>query len=196
MSKQFKYFLMATLLLISAKGQANLLTNSNPGKVFEKVQTYNKVQTSIRGTTEDLTLVGAEIRTKKIVVHINVYVGEFFKNETTQAMRLTFLRDVDSNRIMEAFKSSLEVNKVDIKAAPVEAFLKAVDKSGESVKNSTLIIMGFAKDETTDTVVFQNSKGQPTQIDGPKGFAQQIFSIWLGTPSDDGLIKLQKAIKK
>lgn len=185
-----------TILISSIGANAGILQNKEPGKMIDKIQTYQSVETSIQGQAETLTLVGAATRTRKIIVHINVYVGEYFKNEKSQAIRLTFLRDVDSGRIVGAFEDSLKVNKVDMTKPGIKKFLDAVKKSGESTEKSTLVILGTTTAEGMDQVIFENGKGEVTTLVEGKGLASDIFSIWLGKASDDGLLELQKAIKK
>lgn len=195
-TKFWLYLALTGFFMTSYSANASLLKNKDPGKIIEKIQTYQSVEANLQGQATTLPLVGAAVRTRKILVHINVYVGEYFKNETAQAIRLTFLRDVDSKRIVGAFEDSLKVNNVDMNKPGIKKFLDAVSKSGESQEKSTLVIVGSKTADGTDQIIFENGRGEVTSITEATGLVADLFSIWLGKASDEGLLELQKAIKK
>lgn len=194
-TKNFVFFMAAMFAISTA--QAGLVTNSQPGATVESVQTYNLVQTSMRGQPEDLKLVGAGLRSKKLgFLKFKVYVAEYFKSENSQMIRLTFLRDVEAEKVEGAFIDSLKANSIDLNSAPIKSFLSAVKKASKATEKSTMTIMGFKKDSSTDSIIFEDAKGQSARIDAPAGFVNNIFSIWLGKASDEDLAELQKRFKQ
>ena len=138
-----------------------------------------------------LKLNGAGVRKKFI---IKVYVGALYveENATTadavikadavKQVRMTFLRGVDKDKILGAYKEGFEKNSKD-KMAELQAGL---DKLGGAIKDME------KGGEMTVTYV----PGQGTTIKQPAGsvtvegktFADALFRNWLGSdPADKGL---------
>ncbi|HEY8271624.1 MAG TPA: chalcone isomerase family protein, partial [Pseudobdellovibrionaceae bacterium] len=111
-------------------------------------------------------------------------------------MQLHFLRDVEGEKVQTSFKEALEVNKVDLKKPELQKFLEAVRIGGEAKKGKSLSILGSKKSDGSEVITYENSNSKIIAISGGPGFIQDIFSIWLGQPSDDGIEKLKADILK
>jgi len=194
--------LMTTLIFTSMGSQAQT--------------TLEGVNLSTAGLTKDgqkLSFVNAGLRSKKVVfVNVKVYVGEFLVGDTakfkkTEALKsiteaspaliqLHFLRDVDAEKVQSSFKEALEANKVDLKKPEILKFLDAVKTGGEAKKGKMLSILGVKKGDGSEVITYEDSNSKATTVSGGAGFIQEIFSIWLGTPSDDGVAKLKENLLK
>ncbi len=182
-----------------------MLTGSGAGKAIEGVSTSTSAKVSVQGRSSALSLVGAGLRYKKIAfIKPNVYVGEFFVDapakvqktaaavlgsldgEKTLAMRMTFVRNVDGEKISNGFKEALEENKVKLDAGPVKAFLEAVKSGGEAKDKKTLIVVG-EKLGAKEVVTYENAAGKAVSVEGGPGFVKEIFSMWFGKIDDSGL---------
>jgi hypothetical protein len=193
--------------------------------IFTTLATFAQTPAILEGVTlspsittregQKLQLVGAGLRNKKVMmINVRVYVAELFvgdlakfkKNpgealksvsEAQPAMiQLHFLRDVDAEKVQSSFKEALEANKVDLKKPEVQKFLEAVKTGGEAKKGKFLIVLGTKKADGTEVITYEDSNFKATTISGGAGFIQDIFSIWLGQPSDDGVAKLKADILK
>ncbi|MGZ3742977.1 MAG: chalcone isomerase family protein [Pseudobdellovibrionaceae bacterium] len=162
-----------------------------------------------------LHLVGAGLRNKKVLMlNVRVYVGEFFvadpakfKKTPSEALkslpeaapamiRLHFLREVDAEKVQASFKEALEANKIDLKKPEVQKFLEAVRTGGEAKKGKSLSVLGVKKSDGSEAITYESSNSKAITVSGGPGFIQDIFSIWLGQPSDEGVEKLKAEILK
>lgn len=181
----------------------------------EKLEGVALSPSATTGEGQTLSLVGAGLRNKKVVmVNVKVYVGALFVADLTKfkkdpaeahksvneaspvAVQLHFLRDVDSEKVQSSFKDALESNKVDLKKPEVQKFLEAVKTGGAAKKGSRLTILGAKKGDGSEVITYEDSNLKATTVSGGPGFLQDIFSIWLGHPSDDGVAKLKSDILK
>ena len=159
-----------------------------------------------------LGLVGAGLRYKKVAfIKAKVYVGEFFADspakivktsdgalaslaaEKVVALRMTFVRDVDGEKVSNGFKEALEENKVKLDSAEVKQFLEAVTGGGAVKDKQSLTVVGD-KRGAKETVSYENAAGKLVSITGNAGFVHDIFSIWLGKIDDSGLENLKDEI--
>jgi len=190
--------------------------------IFAQVLTEQKGSEQIHGVTlattvttnenTTLHLIGAGLRSKKVVfVNVKVYVAELFaadmakfqKKEALKtavdaaplAIQLHFLRDVDAGKVQSSFKEALETNKVDLKKPEIQKFLDAT-KNGEAKEGKTLTILATKKTDGSESVTYEDSNLKATTVSGGPGFIQDIFSIWLGHPSDDGIAQLKTELLK
>lgn len=178
--------------------------------------TLEGVNLQTTGTTvegQKLNYVGAGLRSKKVMMmNFKVYVGEFFIGDSakfkkadalktvTEAspalVQLHFLRDVDAGKVQSSFKEALEANKTDLKKPEIEKFLDAVKNGGEAKKAKMLSVFGTKKGDGSEVITYTDSNSKATTIVGGAGFLQDVFSIWLGTPADDGVAHLKADILK
>lgn len=195
-----------------SQAQAQLLSAQTGTQKLEGVSLSSSLKTS---DNQSLSFVGAGLRSKKVVmVNVKVYVGEFFVGDLTKfkknptealksstdaspvAIRMHFMRDVDADRVQSSFKDALEANKIDLKKTEIQKFLEAVKSGGEAKKGKTLTVLGVKKSDGSETIIYEDANLKATTIVGGAGFIQEIFAIWLGQPSDDGVAKLKADILK
>jgi hypothetical protein len=145
---------------------------------------------SLKAGEKTLKLNGLGLRKK---VMFKVYVGGLYlespskdagailASDQAKAIRLHFLRDLTKGQLVEAFQEGFDANAKD-KTAQKAAFDKM------------LALVPDVKEASTLTFTYLPGKGTTLQVgskelgafDG-KGFADAVFSIWLGSkpPSED-----------
>ena len=107
--------------------------------------------------------------------------GAILASDEAKAIRLHFLRDLKKGQLVEAFQEGFDANAKD-KAAQKAAFDKM------------LALVPDVKEGSTLTFTYLPGKGTTLQVADKdlgafegKGFADAVFSIWLGPkpPSED-----------
>src|SRR5512132_1145763 len=107
--------------------------------------------------------------------------GAILASDQAKAIRLYFLRDLKKGRLVEAFQEGFDANAKD-KAAQKVVFDKM------------LALVPDVKEGSTMTFTYVPGKGTTLQVADKalgsfegKGFADAVFSIWLGPkpPSED-----------
>ena len=145
---------------------------------------------TVKTGEKTLKLNGLGLRKKAM---FKVYVGGLYLESPTKdanailasdqakAIRLYFLRDLSKAQLVEAFQEGFEANAKD-KAAQKAAFDKM------------LALVPDVKTGSTLTFTYLPGKGTTLQVADKdlgvfegKGFADAVFSIWLGSkpPSED-----------
>ena len=200
---------------MSLSAQAALLEfQGTPLKKFEEsgvqVPYYAEALLKVPGATPDggakLQSTGAGLREKKIVfVNVNVYLAtsytdgpskiadaplEGLKKSKFRAIQLTLLRDLDADKIRDAFKDSLESNSVDLKSPGISALLAQI--SFDVKKGDTITFAGYQNADGSQGVTYE-ANGRTSRANG-KGLADEFWSIWFGKPADGGLERLKKAL--
>lgn len=202
-------------LLFVQTSFAALLTPSGPTEKVESVNIYKSVTATIEKESILLSSIGAGLRAKKVVfLNVKVYVGQLFapsadefkkssneplsaiKNQRAVAIQLHFLRDVDAENVQKSFIDALKANKVNTDDSSVKQFLDTVQKGGEAKQGKSLTILGSLSPDGNEVIYYETTSGAISEIKGSKGFVEKIFSIWLGTPADDGVANLKKSILK
>lgn len=180
MKSNFKSVLICTLISVicfsASKLQAQILAGSGDQRTF---------------AGSELKLVGKGIRSKVILFSIKVYELSFFSDNSTKALELKLLRNLDSEKIKKAFEDALKVNSVNINSPKIQDFFAFVNASGEI--NEGQVIRLVSKNE--NHIIMENQKGEKKEFDEPM-IGKNIFSIWFGVPVDDNMAELQKQIKK
>lgn len=196
--------------LFSSSSFAQVLMPQMGSKKIEGVTLPSSANTH---DGQKLQFVGAGLRNKKVfMVNVRVYVGSLLVADVTKfkksaplltlseaapaAVQLHFLRDVDADKVQSSFKEALEANKVDLQKPEVQKFLQAVKSGGEIKKGTLLTILGLKNSDGSEVIVYEDSNLKATTISGGVGFLQNIFSIWLGHPSDEGVAQLKSDILK
>jgi hypothetical protein len=149
-----------------------------------------KLPETLKAGDKTLQLNGLGLRKKAI---IKVYVGGLYLEspskdaaailayDQSKAITLFFLRDLTKAQLVEAFQESFEENTAD-KAGQKAAFDKM------------LALIPDVKEGQTLTFTYLPGKGTTLQVGNKelgffegKGFADAVFSIWLGPkpPSED-----------
>ena len=145
---------------------------------------------TVKAGEKTLKLNGLGLRKKAM---FRVYVGGLYlespskdanailASDQAKAIRLYFLRDLTKAQLVEAFQEGFEANAKD-KAAQKAAFDKM------------LALIPDVKTGSTLTFTYLPGKGTTLQVADKelgvfegKGFADAVFSIWLGSkpPSED-----------
>lgn len=195
---------------LQAAAWSSVLSSTAGSDQIEEVKISKEAKVSIADRSANLKLLGAGLRYKKIAFFkAKVYVAELFMdspekftktreqalasvdNQKTMALRLTFLRDVEGEKIEKSFREGLEENKVSISERPVKSFLGAVKNGGEAKKNSTLVFVGEKLADGKELLSYENAKGILVTVPGTAGFMKSIFSIWFGKIDDSGLESLR-----
>ena len=110
--------------------------------------------------------------------------GAILAADRARALRMRFLRDLTKAQLVEAFQEGFDANAQD-KAAQTASFAKM------------LALVPDVKEGDTMTFAYSPGKGTSLQVDEHelgvfegKGFADAVFSIWLGpTPPTEDLMK-------
>ncbi len=185
--------------LINQLCHASLIANEKSPSVSYKQKNYKLVKKG-KGT-----------RIKKIAfVSIAVYEAQLYHSDTLQlsatepqldqqdlqlGIELTFLRSVDSEKIMNAYLDSLKANKVKTDNPAIQHFLNTVKATGELAEKNKITIIGIHLENGDDVILYEDQKGRITEISG-KDLVKDIFSIWLGQTTDDQLEQLKKDLLK
>lgn len=204
-----------SLLLVSNLAFANVLNVETSDRTIEGVKIARSATLPTENGDVKLDFIGAGLRNKKVLVaNVKVYVtqvladnaGKFVRtsagalNSTDDmnvlAFTLTFVRDVEADKIMTAFTDSFDANDVDTDNAGIKSFLKAVKVSGQADNNKTMsIVLRRLADNTTE-VTYESTSGKLSKINGDASVFKSIASIWLGRSADDGLAVLKSSILK
>ncbi len=203
-----------SLTMLGSVSFASLLTKELSGKDLAGVQMSKAASAKVDQYNVNLTQMGAGLRTKKIlVVNVKVYTAELFAsdaqaviktdadvlatvaNSKTAAMQLTFLRNVEAEKVQISFREALVANKVDTNAAEIQKLFGMMIAGGEAKDKKTMTFLANKNADGTDTLYFEDTIGNVGSAVGT-GLAKSIFSMWLGTPADDGLKKLKEDILK
>jgi len=200
---------MKTLLiafLISGSALAALLEPlGNEVTKVEEVSVKEQIKSSLFPTA--LKLTGAGKRVKKIVlIKVDVYAAAHYidpsakltasdpltglRQAKAKALQLTFLRDVNAEKIRDSFSDALKENKVDLESPMMKlAFSKL---TFDVKKGQTVSLLGLKKEGDTEVLHFE-SPAESFRIEGP-GAATEFWKIWFGEPEDSGLEKLKAAL--
>jgi len=137
-----------------------------------------------------LKLNGLGLRKKAV---FKVYVGALYLEspskdaaailaaDQTKAIRMHFLRDLSKAQLVEAFQEGFDANAKD--AAGQKAAFEKMLALVPDVKESSTMTLAYAPGKGTTLAVGDKELG----VFPGKGFADAVFSIWLGPkpPSDE-----------
>lgn len=202
------------LFLVGSISLAGVLKKELGINEIENIKLTKSASVSYQDKNYNLKMVGAGLRTKKVLmINVNVYVAEFFVSEEAQiekkqdkildslakanaaVMQLTFLRDVDGEKVESSFKDALAANKADLNDQAIKTILEKVAKSGEVKKGQTLTFASFKNTDSSEVVIFEPAMGEATQVKG-NNIIKPIFSMWLGESADSGVKKLKESLLK
>lgn len=201
-------FMFLTLALLPSAPAAVLTSVPGTAEV-EGV----KIASAAKASGVSLALVGAGLRYKKVAfIKAKVYVGEFFADAPEKivktadgalaslsaqkmvAIRMTFVRDVDGEKVSNGFREALEENKVKLDGPAVKQFLDAVGSGGAAKNKAALTVVGEKRPGGKEAVSYESATGKLVTVEGEPGFVHDIFSIWLGKIDDSGLENLKEEI--
>lgn len=205
--------LFVSTLALSFTALASQLTLV-PGPTANNGVNISKSGTAtIDGKSVELTTVGSGLRSKKVLVtNVKVYVAQLLvsspnrfthkdaealaslQDSQTVAVMMTFLRTVDAGKVQVSFGEAFTANNIDTNAPAIKAFLDAVMNGGDATSGHSFTIVVSKNTDGSETLGYEDTAGKQTLVTGPKGFTQQIFSIFLGNPSDDGVKALKNSL--
>ena len=154
------------------------------------------------------------LRQKKVVLAwFSVYVAQFFSNSPVDlksvaafkesllkglpvVVTMTFVRDVDNEKIVEGFKEVFKENKIDSEMTAYKNYLDAVKASGD-IKDRQVFTFVFQQEKGKESVHFQTRGKELFAVnEQPGGTISNFLSMWLGKPIDSGLEQLQEQVLK
>ena len=113
----------------------------------------------------------------------------------TAVVQLTFLRDVEADKVQVSFRDALVANNIDINSAEVTKLFSFMVAGGEAKNGKTMTFVTNKNPDGTETLYFEDTNGTVNSVVG-KDLTKNIFSMWLGVPADDGLKKLKEELLK
>ena len=205
--------LLSALLMLSLSSNAALLQLEKGTRTIEGVNIAQSAQGTLDGKKIELGSVGAGLRWKKVLLmKVKVYVAQLLissperfvrksaealkslEDSESVAIQLSFLRSVDADTVQSSFRDALSANKVDMQNPSIKTFLDAVRMGGDADAGASLTILVTKHSDGSESLIYEDTAGHQTRIHGDKGLSHKIFSIWLGTPSDDGVASLKNDI--
>lgn len=203
---------MAWSFFCALDGVAAAWEGQASGQELEGVKLSASLTRVVDGETLTFTSVGKGLRVKKVVfVKAKVYVAElFFTNpekfvkssaealsslEASKgvAVKITFLRDVDSGAFVSAFRDGWKANQLSEQDPFLKIFLEKVKELGDQKKSSDLVVAAILAGKN-EKVFLNSSSGPNFEMDAKPEDRKKLFSLWLGKTSDSGLEDLQKEL--
>lgn len=198
------------LVLAVSQSQAGLLKMEKGSRSIEGINISKSAVASVDGKESQLGTVGAGLRWKKVLLtKVKVYVAQLLVSSPARfikkdhealksladsdvvALQMSFLRTVEADKVQTSFRDALAANKVDLSSSAIKTFLGAVQKGGDATAGGHLTILIKKYSDGSEALIYEDTNGKQTTIMGGRGFTEQIFSIWLGHPSDDGVAALK-----
>lgn len=203
-----------SLTLLATVSFADILTKELSGKENSGVKLSKAASVKVDQYNVNLTQVGAGLRNKKILIaNVKVYTAEVFVSEPqtvvktdadllasvaqskTAVVQLTFLRDVEADKVQVSFRDALVANGVDINSAEVKTLFAAMVAGGEAKNGKTMTFVTNKNADGTETLYYEDNSGKVSPVIG-QDLTKKIFSMWLGVPADDGLKSLKADLLK
>ena len=138
---------IVSLTLIASVSFADILTKELSGKENSGVKLSKAASVKVDQYNVNLTQVAAGLRTKKVLIaNVKVYTAEVFVSEPqtvvktdadlltsvaqskTAVVQLTFLRDVEADKVQVSFRDALVANNIDINSVEVNVWLQQSNK--------------------------------------------------------------------
>ncbi len=207
--------LIGTALLFTQVAVAGVIKYEDGTRTINGVSVGRSAELSVDNGVYHMDVIGAGLRTKKVLVaNVNVYVAQVYvdnagafvrtadgavksiDNMKAGAIRLTFLRDVEADKVKVSFRDAFDANDINTDEPGIAAFLNAVSDGGDAEGNKTLNISFARLDDGSVRVIYEDTKGKETTVIGNAALANSIFAIWLGEPADAGLATLKKELLK
>lgn len=205
--------LVATTLVATSSMAGLVSPTKASGKSVEGVKIAQEANINIENQSIPVSIIGAGLRTKKVLIaKVKVYVAELLSSDASKfvrkssealksleesrtiTLRMTFLRNVEAEKVQTSFKEALAANNVNTNDAAVSQFLKAVANGGDAVEGKTLTVVTNKNADGSEKVYYEDTNGKVTVVSGNAGLSKNLMSIWLGTPSDSGVADLKSSI--
>jgi hypothetical protein len=153
-----------------------------------------EVPDSVTLAGKPLSLQGAGLRKRFIV---KVYVGALYLEvrssdpeavvaaDAAKVVRMHFLRDVDREAVLGAFREGFEKNSPAAAAAAVATLRQVEQAVPAEIKKGQVLVVAYAPGAGTSLGV---EGGTAATAEG-KAFADALFRIWLGPAPADADLK-------
>lgn len=206
--------IFGSLIMLTSVSFAQLLTKELSGKEISGIKLSKSASTRVDQFNVNLVQVGAGLRTKKVLVsNVKVYTAELFVSEAqsiiksdaeilntvasvkTAAVQLTFLRNVEAEKVQVSFRDALVANNININSEEVKQLFSYMIAGGEAKDKKNMTFLTNKNPDGSETLYFEDTNGKVGSVTG-KELTKNIFSMWLGVPADDGLKKLKEEILK
>ena len=207
--------LLAVALLAIQPVPAHALAKFGSDSKIEikNVKLAESAKTDEAGTA--LPRVTQGLRQKKVVfAWFSVYIAQIFTANTKTdfssieklkeslnankpvIVSMTFLRDVEIEKIIEGFNDVFKENKMDVAKAPYSDFLAAIKKTGE-VKDRQTFFFTFNQVAGKESFAVETRGKEVFSLkDQAAGTITPFLNMWLGKPTDSGLEQLQEYLLK
>lgn len=178
------------------------------GTSIKEVGEGLQLPTEIKVSNDSLCWTGSGIRKKKVVVaKFSVYrLDSYLECSAVPkdgdlkpaialaarqwALKLTFLRDVDSEKVRSSFKEALEANQIDLSnTSPVSQML---EKIKTDLKEGNVVWLAGKKD--TKEEVLEIVLPTETLRTSSASIASDFSKIWFGSTKESTMEDLQAAI--
>ncbi|MNL54178.1 hypothetical protein D3C87_1774870 [compost metagenome] len=103
---------------------------------------------------------------------------------------------MDAETVLKSFRESFATNSINVEDPSIKQLLEAVKNGGAAEEKKTLTLLAVKNADGSESVTYESASGKATQIKGSTGFIKNVFALWLGKPSDDGVANLKKSILK
>ncbi|MCB0366414.1 MAG: hypothetical protein H6624_09305 [Bdellovibrionaceae bacterium] len=205
------FFAAVAALSLSISAQGGVLQHQGANGKIEGVEISTSAMADVNGRQYELTTTGAGLRNKKVaILKVKVYVGQFLVSDSgafvrdlggaldsvdnmkAVAMRMSFLRSVEVEKLVDAYKLGMEANNLNLSAPDVQGFLQAVQDGGDAQGGQDMVVVGEKLADGTEVVTYQNSEGKTWTINGAAGFVKGIMSLWIGNTIEKETEQLKK----
>jgi hypothetical protein len=212
--KKFRYLNILFLSVLLPLSAHSALLETKPGdRVIEEVKLAKEATLKLpSGKSIELKPYVTGLRRKKVALFwAKVYVGQVFaadrppapktideayetlSKQSAVAVTLSFVRHVTADKMISAFEDAFAANGIDVKAdASVKPLFEMLKKGGEMNDKQTMTVAIARGPEASETLLFDNGKGEVQSAAVEKGAGAKILKLWLGKASDSGVERLQK----
>jgi hypothetical protein len=214
--KKWIVWSFSTVLIFQLNGSPALALMSLGADSKTQIKDVALSETAkIDETSGDLPRVTQGLRQKKVVfAWFSVYVAQVFtkakpdftsikklktslKNGLPLVVSMTFLRNVEIEKIVEGFHDVFKENKMDSSLPPYSDFLEAVKKTGSQLKDRQKLFFAFTSQADKWSFVGEtNGKEFFSLKDQPADQVEPFLNMWFGKYSDSGLEQLQGYLLK
>ena len=198
-------FVALAALSLSVSANGGVLQHGGTVSEIEGVEISTSAKASVNGHDYELITVGAGLRKKKVsILKVKVYVGQLLVSDpaafvrdldgalaSLDAMRMTFLRSVEVEKIVDAYQKGMEANGLDLAKPENAGFLQAVQAGGDAAGGEDMVVVGEKMADGSEVITYQNSHGQTETITGEPGYLKAIFSLWIGETIEKETEKLK-----
>lgn len=199
----------AALLLSFSVANAGIMTwDKNNSFKKRDVELYRSGHMQVGGHSLKMINFGSGSR---VMMVVPIYVAQFLSSEPWNtrseadlmpfvgrskaiAIALTTKLNLTGNEIDASFKKALAKNNIDMNLPHIQACMNLIGTIN-AAKGKTFIITVVKNAAGNETMYVEDPNGTLlAPVDGPAGFAQQLFSVWLGVPADKSIADMKTEV--